>query len=260
MPAWTRPALERDGDLEELIRETLGDAASSASVVVVDTERDRIAEVNGNREWYAASLYKLFVMFETAWQEQAGVLDPDAPVAISCWYERMDLGTLEAVGIEPGDAIPVHEAVHYMIVASDNALATLVYDVVGGEHIQERLDALGATSTTVTTSALPTSAADVALVLEAIARGLPDEAASAEMQALLEEQWFRERIPAGIPDDGSRVGNKTGDLAGAAHDAAVVTAPFGTYVIAILTDGTLGDQAFVDLASAVHQYLGDASQ
>lgn len=260
MQAWTRPALERDAGLEALIRESLGSAADNASVVVVDTERDRIAEVNGDRQWYSASLYKLFVLFEATWQEDAGVLDPSAGVEISCWYERMDLGTLETVGIEPGDAIPVHEAVRYMVVASDNALATLVYDVVGGRHIQDRLTALGATSTTVTTSALPTTASDVALVLEAIARGLPDEASAAAMRALLEEQWVRGRIPAGIPDDGSRVGNKTGDLAGAAHDAAIVTAPFGTYVIAILTDGSVGDQAFVDLASTVHEYLRDASE
>jgi len=259
MPTWERPALARDAELETLIRETLGDAVDDASVVVVDTGRDRIAEVNGNRQWYAASLYKLFVLFESMWQEEAGVLDASAPVAISCWYEQMDLGTLETVGIEPSDSIPVHEATHYMIVASDNALATLVYDVVGGRNIQERLHALGTTSTDVTTSSLPTTAADVALVLEAIARGQPDEAAATEMRALLEGQWIRGRIPAGIPNDGSRVGNKTGDLAGAAHDAAIVTAPFGTYVIAILTDGTVGDQAFIDVAAAVHQYLQDAA-
>jgi beta-lactamase class A len=259
MARWTRPPLERDAALETLIRDTLGDAASGASVVVVDVDRDRVAEVNGSRPWYSASLYKLFVLFEAAWQEQTGVLDPSAAVEISCWYAQLDLGTLESVGIAPGDAVPVHEAVRYMVVASDNALATLVYDVVGGRHIAERLSGLGATATDVTTSALPTTASDVALVLEAIARGVPGDESAVEMRALLVEQWVRGRIPAGIPNDGSRVGNKTGDLAGAAHDAAIVTAPFGTYVIAILTDGTVGDQAFIELASAIHEYLGTAA-
>ncbi len=257
MPAWTRPALERDSALEALIREVLGDAAGSASVVVVDVEGDRFADVNGNRRWYAASLYKLFVLFEAQWQFGSGLLDPLAPVEISCWYEQMDLGTLETVGIAPGERVSLQDAVRYMIVASDNALATLVYDVVGGRHIAERLSALGTSSSTVvTTSELPTTASDVALVLEAVARGLPDERSAAAMRSLLEDQWIRGRIPAGIPADGSRVGNKTGDLGGAAHDAAIVTAPFGTYVIAILTDGSLRDDVFVELAATVHEYLG----
>src|SRR5690606_12914583 len=86
MPAWSRPVLEPDAALEALIRDVLGGATGSASVVVVDLEGDRMAEVNGDRRWYAASLYKLFVLFEAEWQFQSGLLDPLAPVEISCWY------------------------------------------------------------------------------------------------------------------------------------------------------------------------------
>ncbi len=96
-------------------------------------------------------------------------------------------------------------------------------------------------------------------MLEAIARGKPTPAVAAQVFDLLAQQRIRSRIPSGIPDDGSVVGNKTGDYAGAAHDVAIVKAPFGTYVLAILSNGWEAPDTFARVAAAVHGYLEAAN-
>lgn len=41
--------------------------------------------------------------------------------------------------------------------------------------------------------------------------------------------------------------------------SAIVRAPFGTYVLAILTDGQVDNALFVELSSAVYAYLDEQS-
>jgi hypothetical protein len=56
-------------------------------------------------------------------------------------------------------------------------------------------------------------------------------------------------VPSGVA-----VGNKTGDWEGATHDVGIVAAPFGTYVIAVLSDQ--GSAAPITaLSRAVYRYF-----
>ncbi|MFN3651008.1 MAG: serine hydrolase [Armatimonadota bacterium] len=80
-----------------------------------------------------------------------------------------------------------------------------------------------------------TTAADMTRMLQQIVRGeLVSPEASLEMRELLLDQRWRDRIPAGIPDE-AVVGNKTGTLSVVLHDVAFVEPPRGPrYTVAIM--------------------------
>lgn len=102
-----------------------------------------------------------------------------------------------------------------------------------------------------------TSARDVAAMLRAIdRRELVSPAASEHLWRLLLDQSMRQRIPAGIPRDaGAEVGNKTGTLVSALHDAAIVRSPQAHYLLVILTANPrsepAGDAYCREVSSAV---------
>ena len=73
------------------------------------------------------------------------------------------------------------------------------------------------------------------------------------MEALLLRQQIRDRIPAGLPA-GVPVGNKTGNLPNATHDVAIVSAPSGTYVLAVLSDRPWSSAPIVALSQEVYAY------
>ena len=81
-----------------------------------------------------------------------------------------------------------------------------------------------------------TSAADCGHFLERVLAGTNvSAAASAQMLELLKAQHVTTKIPAGVPG-GVQTANKTGELSDVENDAAIVFAPFGTYVLVILTE------------------------
>jgi beta-lactamase class A len=149
--------------------------------------------------------------------------------------------------------------VTYIGVASDNAMAHLVRDLVGTENVKRHLAALGLRDTTLQGSELATTAFDMALLLSALTRGYPSPFVSEGAQRILLEQWVRDRIPSGIDDPAAEVANKTGDWEGAAHDAAIVRSALGSYSLVVLTDGTLPNEFFAGVARAVHGYLSATS-
>lgn len=56
------------------------------------------------------------------------------------------------------------------------------------------------------------------------------------MLALLARQHINDRLSLGLPA-GARFAHKTGNSAGAIHDAGAMWTPWGPRVVAVLTDG-----------------------
>jgi beta-lactamase class A len=94
----------------------------------------------------------------------------------------------------------------------------------------------------------------MARLMEAIATGRGvSRAASEEMTRMLGEQSVRGRIPAGLPP-AVPVANKTGTWENAGHDVAIVYAPFGTYILSVLSDLTVRDDLIADLSRKLYNY------
>lgn len=245
--------------LASAIRSALGADAGHYAVVVKALDSGLVADVQGERVFYAASLFKLPIMIEAFRQREKGLLAFDDELVVTEADGELDLGTMGALGFRVGQSIAVDRLLEMMITVSDNVSANVLYRRLGGTNVDRGLEELGLKATSVRNPDLPTTAADMATLLQAIAtRRAVSPAASDQMAALLRRQALREGIPAGLPP-GIEAGNKTGSWSDAAHDVAIVYAPFGTYVLAILSDLPYESPALARLSRQVYECLARPS-
>jgi beta-lactamase class A len=249
-------ALVPDPVLEDRIRERLDQQEGGTYAVVVKRIDDGAGvAINADHVFYAASLFKVAVMIEAFHQRDAGLLEFEESYVVSDYYEGFDLG--------PGvlqhcQTVTLDEALRAMMGVSDNVAAVLVQDRVGARFVNDALARLGARDTALLADDLPTTAADQALLMEAIARGQAvSRAASQEMLNLLGSETFDFGLPAGLPE-GTLVAHKTGLWHNATHDAGIVFAPGGPYVVAVLTDGGFDSDAatvIADVSRIVYEHF-----
>lgn len=208
-----------DAGLEEAVRGRLGDDEGRYAVIIKDLRDGRGVAINAERIFYAASLFKLEVMFEVFHQREAGLIDFDERYIVSDYYAQVALGPRL---IAQCDEVSIEDALGAMMSVSDNSAAVMLQDRAGARHINASMRALGLRDTALLADALPFTATDVALLLEAIVRGDAVSAdASQEMVDLLATEKVDDRIPSGVPG-GTLVAHKTGNWENATHDAGIV--------------------------------------
>ncbi|HXF50422.1 MAG TPA: serine hydrolase [Dehalococcoidia bacterium] len=258
LPPFAPLALTPDPQLESHIRARLAQQEEGAYAVLVKRLDDGVGvAIDADRVFYAASLFKVAVMLEAFHQRDAGLLDFGETYVVSDYYDGFDLGPR---ALHRCQRVTLEEALRAMMAVSDNVAAVLVQDRVGPRFVNAALEQLGARDTALLSDDLPTTAADQALLMEAIARGeAVSPEASQEMLNLLGSETIDFGIPAGLPDD-VVVAHKTGLWHNATHDAGVVFAPSGPYVIAILTDGGFESDAaavIADISRIVYDYFAE---
>ncbi len=252
---WEPSEFRPDPELEALIVSSLGPEVERYGVVVRNLTDGTEAAIQPEKVFYAASLYKLAVLYEVYRQERQGQLDFAQTLTVTEKYAEYDLGTLALLGWSTGSVITVAQAVEAMVTVSDNASAVLLADLVGWHTIDEGLRELGLRSMRVNDPELPVTASDLARLLDRIACGAAvDERASREMIALLARQRVRDRLPALLPE-GVVVANKTGNWSTATHDAGIVYSPRATYVIVVLSETAGRSEPIARLSAAVYTYL-----
>lgn len=81
-----------------------------------------------------------------------------------------------------------------------------------------------------------TSVSDCGVFLEALYRGqMVSPEASQAMWDLLRKQYFRDKIPAGLPESTS-CANKTGENDNVQHDVAIVEGPKCDYILCVMVE------------------------
>ncbi len=241
------PPLAPDGELEEIVSELLGEDGDRYAVVVKDLRDGRGIVINADRLFYAASLFKLEVMYEIVRQADAGVITLDERYNVSDYYAAFGLGPHLIAQCEE---VTLEQALVAMLSVSDNVAAVMLQDRAGPRNINDSMAALGLEATALLPeNTLPTTAADIALLLEAIARGQAvGEEASTRMVDLMAQEKVDDRIPSGVPD-GTVVAHKTGNWENATHDAGIVYGANSTYVVVLMSDiGFEGDAGSVERA------------
>jgi beta-lactamase class A len=227
-------------------------------IVVKDLATGQAVTLNERFPFQAASLYKLPVMYEVFKQRDLDLFALNEELTIGSEDVAMDLGSLPW---PVGTRITIGTALDRMVTLSDNSGAYMLAKKVGTGRINEDMLSLGLAHTYIRGDDLQTSAADMARLLEIIARGQALSAeTSAEMVHLMARQQVRNRIPVLMPPE-AVVANKTGNWEGAAHDVAIVYGPSATFVIALLADGiTDFDGLYLAMATAarnVYDVLND---
>ncbi len=232
------------------------------AAVAVDLQTGATASVDARRVFPAASLFKLPILMQVLDAEASGRIDPEQQVQIRPEDWTDGSGVLQA---RIGDRLSVRELTRLMIQESDNIAALVLLDVVGTQNVNALAQQLGLADTHVVDHRAgepgdhTTTAEDMAHLLVSLATG---QAISAEvsdqaiglMQARQSVSWLADDVPFWV-----KVAHKWGDLPDARHDVGIVYTPHGAYVLAVLTENSLPDEAASAIARAsrmMYEYLG----
>ena len=227
-----------------------------------------------------ASLIKFPIMVEAYRQAAEKRVDLDAPVTLTKADKVPGSGILTE-HFSDGATFPLRDAVHLMIVYSDNTATNLVLDRIG----------IGATAATMTTMGYPntkahskvyrrdttidlerskrfgigsTTANEMVRLCEALHKGeLVSPEASAAMRKHLESCDDKEKFPRFLPP-GTRVAFKTGSVDASKTAAGIIDTPGGPVAVCVLTEANqdqrwtadnAGNRLCADVARIVYDYF-----
>jgi hypothetical protein len=242
----------QDDALQSLLDATLGDQAGSYAYYVKDLSTGRGAVHSGEQVFNAASLFKLFVMYEVFRQESLGLVDWNDELVVTPYYDSFALSPRVTSLCQ---VLTVGDAMEAMLSVSDNAAAVMLQDLVGSGSVNAAIEALGLQHSGLFEDGLPVTADDLGLLMEAIATGnAVSPAGSADMLRLLDHDVFDNGLVSGVPD-GTIVSRKTGNWSDATNVAGVVYGPSGPYVFVALTTNGYETGVIRALSSATYGYF-----
>jgi beta-lactamase class A len=210
--------------------------------------------IRADEAFPAASLIKLAIMLAAyrAIDRKKLRLTTEIPIGVN----DIVAGSDSFGSVRPGSTAPVSRLLKAMIQQSDNTAGNALLRSLGFADVNAVIASYGLTDTKLqryfmhfsTTHDNLTTARDIATLLLTIERA-HDRAAI----DLLLGQEDHETIAAGLPP-GVPLANKTGELVGVRHDAAIVD-PYGRrpYVLVVLTKNLTSQQQGVLEIEAISQ-------
>jgi beta-lactamase class A len=246
--------MEEDEALRDRLMSVLEDEdeEDGYAFLVKDLSTGRGATHNADKNFYAASLFKLFVMYEVFNQQASGLVDWEDELLMTPYYESQGLGPRETALCQ---VLTVSEAMQAMMRISDNAAAHLLQDLVGSVNVDQSLQALGILDSGLYSVELPSTASDVAFLLEAIANGeAVSEAASADMVELMATESIDNGLRSGVPAR-VKVAHKTGRWSGATHDAGIVFAESASYLFVAMSEADYETPLIEELSREAYEYF-----
>ncbi|HSS62718.1 MAG TPA: serine hydrolase [Candidatus Limnocylindrales bacterium] len=201
---------------------------------------------NGSAVFTAASTYKLAALIMEAQNIASGAADPNGLVCYTAddyedgWFDDYTDGTCftrSELALRAG-------------LYSDNTAGHMLVRDLGGADALNAWAASAGASSSAFFVANTTSAADLAALWVAEAKGsLGGAAAQAWLYPVLTGTATEAGVPAGVGGR-SAVVHKTGAIDQVVNDAALVVAgPKGAYVLTVMTDGIGGDAAWQLIAA-----------
>jgi len=222
-------------------------------VVVIDLESGERCDVRADETFRSASLYKLVVLAEAERQVSTGQFSYDEPLLIEPRHAIDD-----PVELRPVAAFerPAGEAMRRMIQSSANADALALRERLGIAQVDSLPSAIGMESTRLGEEFV-TTPDDIALIFSLLDRGdLIDAGASEAMLEVLRGQLLNDLIPQPLAAE-VEIAHKTGTLGNFLHDAGIVTAPGGSYVLVAMSEHRFNQPAATallrDVSAAVYQ-------
>jgi beta-lactamase class A len=201
-----------------------------------------------------ASSIKLAIMMEAFRQAEAGQLPLDSPIVLRADDQVAGSGVLQHLTV--GDTLPLLDVIRLMITVSDNTATNMVLRAVGLSSVNATLASLGLKHTrlfkridwTIPGPIGHSVPSELAELLARIHQGaLVSRQASEGMWEVLVRQEYQTLLTRALPyhllnsdDDDTpplvQIGSKSGSVTGVRNDAGLVRTPWGTYVIAIMSE------------------------
>lgn len=228
-------ARQSDG-LENAILPIIENKQGTYSAVIKNLKTGEFYNLNENRKYSSASLYKLWTMGTVYQQIEDGKLTKDKTVSagIETLNNAFGLGE-DAEQTEGTITRTIEEAVEQMITISHNYSAILLTYTLKNATVRKFL-ADNQLTNSKTGSPPTTNASDIAKYYEKLYKGdLVSKEASAEMIEILKRQKLNDRIPKYLPKE-TFIAHKTGELGPVKHDAGIVFSDKGDYLIVLMSE------------------------
>lgn len=245
------PAQAADDDLAAKLQSIIAMHDGEVAVAVKHLPSGKEFRHQADKPMPTASLIKLPIMVAAYEAIDRGELQLDQMVTLEEEDKVPGSGFLTS-RFSAGTKFPLRDAIHLMIVDSDNTATNLVIDAIGLETTTDRMEELGLEHTKLhskvfrrDTSIAPersqkfglgsTSAGEMVLLLEKLAQG---ELASSERTSQMMEHLYactdRSKIARFLPDE-VKFAHKGGSVSKSRTDAGLIESPAGTIAIAVLT-------------------------
>ncbi|MCA9323667.1 serine hydrolase [Candidatus Saccharibacteria bacterium] len=210
-------------------------ASSTASVSIVDTDNTFITGFKIDRQYFTASLYKLYVAYEGYKAIDAGIYGPDEPYLSG----KTRLQCLDA-----------------MIRSSDSPCGEKMWTELGKEKLDAAIKTYGIKNTSMVN--LRTTSEDVATLLSLVARGegLSEDSKSKFLDSMKDQDaLYRRGLPSGFSDTVT-VYNKVGWNENLEyHDASILELPDRKQLIVTVLTSGVGTAKIRDLAAGLEAVL-----
>jgi len=249
----------------------LRDFRGIAAVVIKDLGKNWEINSNADLRIASASMVKIPIMAAYIYAAREGKIDLKSMVQI----RKSDFtpGSGELKFESPGREFPVEDLIVLMVTESDNTAANMLIEKMGFDTVNMYFKKIGLKFTNLSRKMMDfkerkegvenyTTASDMACLLEKMYRGkFIDPAASKQCLEILACQQVNDRIPKKLPA-GIVVAHKTGLENGLCHDAGIVYAPNGNYLICVLTkhrNKTAKEtkSLIADISLLVYNYYGN---
>ena len=232
-----------------------------------------------------ASLIKFPIMIETYRQAAEGKVSLSKTLTLKKTDKVPGSGILTS-HFSDGATFPLIDAVHLMIVFSDNTATNLVLEEIGIKSTAETMEKMGYPNTKAhskvfrrDTSVFPerskqfgigsTTASEMVRLCEALYRKeLVSKEASEAMLKHMEACDDKDKFPRFLPP-GTKVAFKTGSLDAAKTAAGIITTPAGPVAVCVLTDqnedkrwvtDNAGNRLCADVAKVVYDHFAASAR
>ena len=250
-----RVLLERKKAQWSVLRQEISSQARNfkgrSGIVVKDLKMNWEVSLNKEEVFVSASLVKIPIMAAVFGAAQSGKIKLESRIKLKSSDKVSGSGELK--NMPAGRDFSIEELVERMVISSDNTAANMLIELLGFGFLNNSFKEFGLKNTNLARKMMEfgdrkngvenyTTAEDTSYLLEKIYRNkLCNSFVSEKCLGLLKRQKTRDRIPAQLPDD-IIVAHKTGLEMKACHDAGIVFAPRGDFLICVLTKGVVNSR------------------
>ena len=214
------------------------------SIFIEDLTSRWQIRINQDRLFPSASLVKIPIMAACFYAANEGKIKLDEVLILKTQDKSLGSGRLKEA--PAGTKLSIYNLIESMITESDNTAANMLVQRLGFNYLNDCFKRLGLKDTNICREMMDfksrkqgqenfTTASDLTFLLERIYYGnLINKFYSEMCLEYLKKQKIRDRIPAKLPPD-TEIAHKTGLERGLCHDAGIVFAPKGAFLICVLT-------------------------
>jgi beta-lactamase class A len=254
-----------EGRVPDLTR-LLEPAGGEWAVVIDDLDGKGSLSFDAASPFTAASVIKIPIMMTAFHQAREGKIRLDDTIVLRNEDKVGGSGVLRE--FHAGLSLTLLDAIHMMIVVSDNTGTNLTMDAVGRESVNEYVLDKGCKNTRLEAHLMrpkpqgpwnKITAEDIGLLLRGLAdRTIENPGDCDTMIDIMKRQQYNHKLPRFLPK-GVVCAHKTGEVRGVTHDAGIVYAPDARFVIVCLSqkleDVDIGNRVIGDVAKWAYGVL-----